>query len=108
MRLTLKIITNQGYLLYLGSPVQCRPSPSPVLEGNDFADEECVCAVDCAEDSNGARNGCQSTTPCPIHFKLRDNCRSGRSLQQMLEVFTIRFKLHFRFPIFYRRLAYFY
>lgn len=79
--------------------MQCRPSPSPVLEGNDFAEEDqCVCAL--GDDDEGrrginGRSGCHSTAPCPIHFKLRDNCRSGRSLQQMLEVLIHAFYFGF-------------
>lgn len=65
-----------------GSPVQCRPSPSPVPES--LSEDHCNCGETENEDTE-TRNNLGRGGRCPIHIKLRENCRNGRSLQQMLE-----------------------
>ena len=81
----------------LGSPVQCRPSPSPVPEG--LPEDHC----NCDEIDNEEKRA--NVNRCPIHIKLRENCRNGRSLQQMLEV-TFRI-LSFQIIHFYMLMVYF-
>ena len=74
---------SNGLLLVLGSPVQCRPSPSPVPEG--LSEDHCNCE-DIEYANPEMRTNLSRTSRCPIHIRLRENCRNGRSLQQMLEV----------------------
>lgn len=82
----------------VGSPVQCRPSPSPVPECHDLS--ECEAHCNCVpEEDESHRNdemarSLNERPSCPIHFKLRENCRNGRSLQQMLEVCISLVVLH--------------
>lgn len=66
-----------------GSPVQCRPSPSPVPEG--LPEDHCNCD-DLDHEDVEQRANLGRGSRCPIHIRLRENCRNGRSLQQMLEV----------------------
>lgn len=68
---------------FLGSPVQCRPSPSPVPEG--LSEDHCNCG-DIEYENPETRANLSRASRCPIHIRLRENCRNGRSLQQMLEV----------------------
>ncbi|XP_046649775.1 gametogenetin-binding protein 2-like [Daphnia pulicaria] len=65
-----------------GSPVQCRPSPSPVPEG--LSEDHCNCD-DIEYENPETRANLSRASRCPIHIRLRENCRNGRSLQQMLE-----------------------
>lgn len=79
--------------MFTGSPVQRQSGPNLMPEGHDLPDlflptssHQC--------DYNHHEEGFSVSgkqLPCPLHFKLRENCCSGRSLQQMLEVFITSF-----------------
>lgn len=47
------------------------------------------------EDKSGVTRMPKGYSTCPVHFKLRENCRNGRSLQQMLDVSLVILSLTF-------------
>ena len=69
--------------------MQCRPSPSPVPEG--LSEDHCNCG-DIEYEDPETRANLSRASRCPIHIRLRENCRNGRSLQQMLEVNFFKFQ----------------
>jgi len=46
----------------------------------------CVTGEEEEEDKSDGTRMPKGYSTCPVHFKLRENCRNGRSLQQMLDV----------------------
>jgi len=70
-----------------GSPVQCPSGPNLLAEGHDLPDL-CLSTNGPQCDYNRHEENCSvndKQQSCPLHFKLRENCCGGRSLQQMLE-----------------------
>ena len=82
---------NDQELVFTGSPVQCPSGPNLLAEGHDLPDlflstNGPQCDYNRHEENCSVNDKQQS---CPLHFKLRENCCGGRSLQQMLEVTII-------------------
>lgn len=70
-----------------GSPVQGQSGSNLLPEGHDLSDlypptNGHQCDYNRHEEGFSVNN---KQIACPLHFKLRENCCSGRSLQQMLE-----------------------
>jgi len=89
-------------LLLAGSPVQGQSGSNLLPEGHDLSDlypptNGHQCDYNRHEEGFSVNN---KQIACPLHFKLRENCCSGRSLQQMLEVFSY-LVLYFLITVFY-------